>query len=128
MTGSVMKNPVTYAAEGTWVLQNQFFSLHMKDAAVPPAYEATLYIGIDSVKMEYVAHWLDSFGGAGARVVGFGPISGENIGIVYPYTEAKFRNLFKYDSLNNEWTLLIESEGKNGQWSVFARYSIVKKR
>ena len=126
MKGTVLKKPVEYAAEGAWVLRDQFFSLRMKDVAVPPAYEVNLFIGIDSLKNQYVAHWLDSFGGAGARVVGFGPLSSENISIVFPYTQGRFRNLFKYNSDRDEWTLVIESEGKEGNWSLFADYNLVK--
>ena len=127
MTGTVMKKPVNYTAEGVWLLQSQFFSLHMKDVAVPSAYEANIFIGIDSSNNQYVAHWLDSFGGAGARVVGLGPLSVDNIEIIYPYSEGNFRNIFKYDSEKDEWTLVIESEGTGGHWSVFAQYTIVRK-
>jgi hypothetical protein len=127
MSGTVLKKPVIYTAEGTWILRDQFFSFHMKDVTVPSAYEATFFIGIDSTKSEYVAHWLDSFGGAGARVVGFGPLSGEKIEIIYPYSEGRFRNLINYDSRKDEWTLLIESEGAAGRWSVFAQYRITRK-
>jgi len=128
MKGTVMKKPVEYIAEGMWVLQDQFLSLHMKDVEVPPTYEVNLYIGIDSSRNQYVAHWLDSFGGAGARVVALGPLSADKIEIVYPYSEGRFRNLFKYDSRKDEWTLLIESEGNDGQWSVFAQYNLLRKR
>ncbi len=128
MTGMVMKKPVRYNAEGILVLKNQFLSFHMKDVAVPSAYEAYLYIGIDSSENQYIAHWLDSSGGAGARVVGVGPFSPEKIEIVYPYSEGRFRNLFKYDSKKDEWTLVIESEGKDGRWSLFAQYNITRKR
>jgi hypothetical protein len=127
MTGTVMNEPVRYSAEGVWILQGQFLSLHMKDVTDPPAYEANLLIGIDSSKNEYVAHWLDSFGGAGARVVGLGPITAEGIEIVYPYTEQRFRNTFNYAADTDEWTLVIESAQKSGEWSVFAKYRIVKK-
>jgi hypothetical protein len=128
MTGSVMSTPVVYDAEGQWILDKGFFTLHMKDAATPPTYEATLFIGIDSAKNEFVVHWLDSFGGPGARVVGFGPLSAEKIEIYYPYHEGRFRNLFTYDSLKDQWKLQIESEKTNGQWSTFARYDIVRNR
>ena len=128
MKGEVMKKAVAYAAKGEWVLQNQFCSFDMKDAAIPPTYEAILSIGIDSAHNEYVAHWLDSFGGAGARVVAVGPLSAEKIEIVYPYAEGRFRNLFKYDSNKDEWTLLIESEDKDSHWSVFAQYNILRKQ
>ena len=123
-----MKRPVKYTAEGVWVLQNQFFSLHMKDTAVPPAYEANLFIGIDSTKNQYIAHWLDSFGGAGARVVGVGPLSAEKIEITYPYAEGRFHNLFKYDPDKGEWTLVIESEATDAHRSVFAQYTITRKQ
>jgi len=127
MTGTVMKKPVVYNAEGKWELSGGFLSFHMKDAAPVPAYEANVYIGIDSAGNEYVAHWLDSFGGAGARVVGTGPLSAEKIEIVYPYAEGKFRNIFRYDKGKDRWTLLIETEGAGGRWSVFAEYRIVRK-
>ena len=86
----------------------------MKDVSVPPAYEANLLIGIDSINNEYVAHWLDSFGGAGARVVGFGPLSPDEIEVVYPYPERHFRNILKYASDKDEWALVIESGNADG--------------
>jgi len=127
MTGTILAKPVQYMAEGAWILNKQFLAFHMKDAAIPPTYEATLYIGVDSVKNEYVVHWLDSFGGPVARVVGFGGLSGDSIEVIYPYPEGRFRNLFKYDPTKDQWSLLIESEKSNGQWSFFARYRIIKK-
>lgn len=128
MKGTVMKKPVEYIAEGVWVLHDQFLSLHMKDVAVPSTYEVNLSIGIDSSKNQYVAHWLDSFGGAGARVVALGPLSAEKIELVYPYPEGRFRNLFTYNSGKDAWTLVIESEGKDGHWSGFAQYNMLRKR
>lgn len=128
MTGMVLGKVVNYTSEGEWVLRDQFFYFHMKDAAVPQTYEADLFIGIDSSKNQYVAHWLDSFGGAGARVFGLGPLSSEKIEIIYPYAEQNFRNLFTYDSTKDEWALVIESENKNGNWSLFARFKIDRKR
>ncbi len=98
----------------------------MRDVAVPSNYEGSLFIGIDSAKNQYVAHWLDSFGGGGARVVGFGPLASEKIEIIFPYAERNFRNMFQYDSAKDEWTLVIESEGTDGHWSVFAQYAIVR--
>jgi hypothetical protein len=127
MTGNVRNKPVQYNAEGTWILQNQFLSFHMKDTASSPTYEANLYIGIDSSKNQFVAHWLDLFGGAGARVVALGPLSPEAIEIVYPYAEGRFRNQFKYDRRKDEWTLVIESEDATGRWSRFAQYTISRR-
>ena len=127
MTGTVLNKPVKYTAEGVWLFHSQFFSIHFRDVAVPSTYEGNLFIGIDSAKNQYVAHWLDSFGGAGSRVVGFGPLSAEKIEIVYPYSEKNFRNTFQYSSAKGEWTLIIESEDTDGHWSVFAQYTIVRR-
>lgn len=127
MTGTVMSKPVEYIADGRFVLNDQFLAFHMKDASVPPAYEAILYIGVDTAKNEYVAHWIDTFGGAGARVVGTGPSSDKEIRIVYPYSEGRFRNLLLPDSLGAQWSLSIESEESDGQWSLFAHYRIVRR-
>ncbi len=124
MSGSVMGKQVQYMADGIWVLQNQWFCLHMKDTSTPSEYEADVYIGIDSVMNEYVAHWLDSFGGAGARVAGVGPVSSDRIEIVYPYAEGKFRNYFIFYSTTNAWNLVIESESKDGSWTNFANFNI----
>ena len=127
MTGHVMQKPVKYEAVGRWVLNGQFLSLHMIDAVHPPEYEAEVSIGVDSAHGEFVAHWLDSFGGAGARVVGLGPLSGDTVRIVYPYDEGKFRNVFTIDPENDGWTLVVESE-HDGRWSVFAQYRAARRR
>jgi hypothetical protein len=127
MTGTVRKIPVQYTAEGMWILQNKFLCFHMKDTASSFGYEANLYIGIDSTRAQFIAHWLDIFGGAGARVVALGPRSAEVIELVFPYAEGRFRNLFKYDLRRDEWTLVIESEDANGRWSLFAQY-IIRRR
>ncbi len=127
MTGTVLAKPVQYRAEGSWILNNQFMAFHMKDTTIPPGYEATLFMGIDSAKNEYVVHWLDCFGGPGARVVGFGPLSGDKVEIIYPYPEGHFRNLIMYNSIKDEWTLLVESEKEHDQWSYFARYTITRR-
>jgi len=128
MQGTVLKKPVEYTADGTWTLQEQFLSFHMKDVSMPPRYEANLLIGIDSARGEFVAHWLDSFGGAGARVVGFGPLAADSVGILYPYAEGRFSNSFGCNRARDTWTLLIESQESTDTWSVFARYAIVRKR
>lgn len=124
ITGSVMGKQVLYIAEGNWVLQNKWLCLHMKDTLRPTEYEADVYMGIDSAKNEYVGHWLDSFGGEGARVTGIGSVSPGKIEIVYPYAEGKFRNLFVFNSRADQWDFVIESEGKDGSWTDFAKFSI----
>jgi len=128
MRGRVMGDQVTYDASGAFVLMGGFFTLAMKDSARPPQYEAVLSIGIDTVRKEFVAHWLDSFGGPGARVVGFGPLSDSLIELHYPYASAPFRNRIAYHAPTRRWTFLIESQGKDGGREEFGSFTLVRAR
>jgi len=124
MEGTVMGEPVRYRAEGARVLQGGFLRLHMIDANSPPQYEAAVYIGYDVKAKEYIAHWLDGFGAAGARVVGSGSRAGDRIAIHYPYSSGTFRNMFTWRPVRRDWTLLIESQQRDGTWSTFASYTL----
>jgi hypothetical protein len=91
MTGTVMGMSVRYHAEGARVLQGGFLRLHMIDASSPPQYEASVYLGYEPKAGDYIAHWLDNFGAAGARVVGTGSRQGsDRIVILYPYADGTF--------------------------------------
>jgi hypothetical protein len=125
MTGTVMGMPVRYHAEGARVLQGGFLRLHMIDASSPPQYEASVYLGYDPKAGDYIAHWLDNFGAAGARVVGTGSRQGsDRIVILYPYADGTFRNTFTWTAATRSWTLLIESQQANGRWTTFASYTL----
>jgi hypothetical protein len=69
MTGAVFGKPATYKARCERVLQGGFLRLHMIDAASAPTYPADLFLGYDAKARDYIGHWLDRFGAAGARVV-----------------------------------------------------------
>ncbi|MCU0452809.1 MAG: hypothetical protein MUE68_04060 [Bacteroidetes bacterium] len=126
MSGRVMGEAAAYRTTGSFVLGGQFFVLHMIDTASPPAYEASVYFGVDSSMNEVVAHWLDSFGGAGARVVGFGTIAADSMVVIYPYASARFRNTFLFRDTET-WSLVIESESSDGGWVHFASYMAVRR-
>ena len=128
MTGDVMSKPVVYAAEGTWVLGGGFLSFHMTDTSQASRYEANLFIGIDTAKREFVAHWLDVFGGAGARVAGAGAFHADTIEIIYPYAERRFRNRFWFGGPAGGGTLVIEMERNAGEWTHFASYAMTRRR
>jgi hypothetical protein len=72
MEGHVMGSPVRYRARGTRVLGGAWLEFHMIDVRTPPEYEARVFIAADTGAEDYVVHWLDTFGGAGARVTGSG--------------------------------------------------------
>ncbi len=125
MTGTLLGKPVKYHARGERVLEGGFLRLHMIDAATEPSYEADLYLGYDAHSDDYVGHWLDRFGAAGARVVAIGKRQGETLTIQFPYADAPFKDTFVYDPHSLTWSLLIESQAPSGVWSTFAKYSLV---
>jgi hypothetical protein len=126
MTGTLLGKPVKYRAQGERVLQGGFLRLHMLDTgtAAPP-YEADLFLGYDARAKDYVAHWLDRFGAAGARVVAIGTRDGQTLVIQFPYAEGAFKNTFTFDPKSRTWTLVIDSQAAGGAWSNFATYTLV---
>jgi hypothetical protein len=102
--------------------------LHMIDARSPPQYEAEVYIGFDPKANDYIAHWLDRFGAAGARVVARGERNGERLVIVFPYADGAFRDTFTWQPATASWSLLLESQSANGAWSTFASYTLSRRK
>jgi hypothetical protein len=125
MAGTFLGKAIKYRAKGQRVLQGGFLRLHMIDAAEPPTYEADLFLGYDPHANDYIGHWLDRFGAAGARVVANGKRSGETLVLQFPYAEAAFKDTFVYDPNKDTWSLLIESQKPGGEWSNFATYTLV---
>jgi hypothetical protein len=124
MEGTLGGRPVRYVAEGQRVLLGGFLRLHLTDADSPPKYEAEVYIGFDSVADDYIAHWLDRFGAAGARVVATGKRRDDELVLVFPYTEGAFRDTFTWHADPHSWSLLLESERADGTWATFASYTL----
>jgi hypothetical protein len=125
MTGTLLGKPVKYHARGQRVLHGGFLRLHMIDAADVPTYEADLFLGYDAHADDFIGHWLDRFGAAGARVVASGKRQGETLVMQFPYAEAAFKDTFVYDPNTDIWSLLIESQKPGGGWSNFATYTLV---
>jgi hypothetical protein len=123
MGGDVLGRPVRYRAHGERVLQGGFLRLQMIDVEVPPKYEAEVLIGFDAKAGDYVVHWLDRFGAAGARVVATGKRDGSELTINFPYAEGAFRDTFSFDASSDAWSLLLEKQAPAGNWSTFARYT-----
>lgn len=126
MSGEVRGKSVAYNAEGTWILGGGFLAFHMTDTAIPPSYEATLFMGVDTAKKEFVGHWLDVTGGAGARVAATGPFAPDTIRLVYPYAEGKFRNCITFEGAAGKF--VIDMERTPGIWSPFASYILTRRQ
>jgi hypothetical protein len=123
MAGTLGGKPVRYLADGRRVLQGGFLKLHMSDVQTPPKYEADVFIGFDAKADDFIAHWLDRFGAAGARVVGRGERKGRQLVILFPYTDGAFRDTFTWEPASRSWSLLLESQSAEG-WSTFATYTL----
>jgi hypothetical protein len=126
MTGTLGKQSLHYHASGERVLQGSFIRLHMIDAAPKPKYEADVFIGFDPQSHDFIAHWLDRFGAAGARVVGSGKRDGRSLVIIFPYTDGAFRDTFTYMADKAAWSLLLEAQKPDGTWSTFASYTLTQ--
>jgi hypothetical protein len=96
MTGTLLGKPLHQRGEGSWLLKDGWLCFTIIDAQVPPAYQAAVYIGFDPKAGDYVAHWLDQFGAAGARVVGTGHRDGRRLVLEFPYREGAFRDTSRW--------------------------------
>jgi len=126
MSGTFGDTPVRYHASAERVLQGGFLRLHMIDAAPNPQYEADVFIGFDAQRHDFIAHWLDRFGAAGARVVGSGKRDGQQLVVIFPYVSGAFRDTFTFLSDKAAWSLLLEAQKPDGTWSTFATYTLTR--
>ncbi len=113
------------AVEARWALQHQFLHVHMKDKAEPPRYEAEVYIGYSHAADEYVAHWIDNFGGR-YSAMGRGKRQGNSVEFRFEYPDGPFFNTFTWEPKDGTWHCHLESVGKDGRRTTFARDRLVR--
>ena len=114
--GRIAKNVVHVA----WVLQHQFIELQYRDVVTPPAYEAIVLIGYDSVNKRYVCHWTDNFG-ADNSAEGLAPREEGSNAIEFKFTfhdGSELTNRFAFDPKTGGWTSTIRQTEK-GEWKTF---------
>jgi hypothetical protein len=124
MTGTVRGRPATYALDASRVLQGRFVELHMMDTSHPPDYEARVFIGVDSAKARYIAHWLDKFGAAYSIPPAFGGAKGDTLLLTFAYPDGPFRDTFVYDPRTDGWYFRLESGDSTEAWRLFAEYDV----
>jgi uncharacterized protein DUF1579 len=124
MTGSVRGRPVTYTLQATRVLQGRFVELHMEDVNRPPAYEARVFIGVDSAGGRYIVHWLDRFGAAFSIPHATGEARRDTLMFTFPYPAGAFRDTFVYRPSTDTWHFRLEAADSTGGWRPFAEYDV----
>jgi hypothetical protein len=127
MQGMLGSKPVRYIVDSQRVLHGSFIQLHMMDVAIPTPYEADVFIGFDAKAHDYIAHWLDLFGAAGARVVARGERRGQQLVLIFPYPDGAFRDTFTWQPESKSWLLLLESQTADGKWCTFANYTLTRR-
>lgn len=128
LSGAVLGKSVRYRGDATWVLDGGWLRLALVDRATPPGYQADVYVGFDSKAGDYIAHWLDRFGAAGARVVATGHRDGQTLVLLFPYDGSPFRDTLTLASDGARGSLLLESQKPDGSWSTFASYTLTRRR
>jgi hypothetical protein len=122
MTGTVRGRPATYRLDAAWTLQRRFLELHMIDVHTPPAYEARVFVGPDTVPGRYLTHWLDNFGAAFSVPPATGRASGDTLTLDFAYPTGPFHDTFAYDRAADAWRIRLEVVDSAGGRKLFAEY------
>ena len=116
--------------QAEWVLNHQFLRIHEKTAAGAPAdehfYEATWFLGYDSVSERYVLHLLDVFGARFSETLGYGIRDGDAIRFVFEYPDGPFHTTFRWSREKESWEWLMEQKNKEGKWTNFADLTLTR--
>ncbi len=125
MTGHVAGQPVAYAARGEWALGGTFLRFAMTDVAVPPGYQAEVFLGWDGVSERFVAHWLDAFGARPSETLGFGVFEGDSLTLVFEYPSGPFRTTFAREA-SGGWRVTMRAKEGRAPWETFAEYALTR--
>jgi hypothetical protein len=124
LTGTTRGEAVHYVVHGHWILADAWLAWDMSDVKRPPGYQAQVLFSADPAAGDYVVHWIDQFGGAGARVVGSGRREGQTLIFSLPYAQGSFRDTVALAPDAASGTLLIEAQQPDGSWSTFGSYQM----
>ncbi len=124
MTGTVRGRPAHYTLDASRVLQGRFVELHMTDVVRPPAYEARVFIGVDSAKSRYLVHWMDNFGAAYSVPAAEGWATRDTIRFEFAYADGPFRDTFTFNRRDGTWRFLLEGQDSARVWRTFADYRV----
>jgi len=130
LEGQVMGREAHHDVQAEWVLHHQFLRIHERTTATAPAseerYEATWFLGYDTVSERYVLHLLDVFGGRYSETLGYGTREGNAIRLVFEYPDGPFHTTYRWSPEKETWQWLLEQKDKNGKWTPFADLKLTR--
>jgi predicted RNA methylase len=121
VSGTVRNWPIKYALTSEWTLKHQFVRLDMRDERKPSTYEASVFIGYDEANTQYVAHWLDAWGGHFSETLGFGVPVASGIRFTFEYPDGPCETVFTLQQ-DRSWTIHMEDLGRDGKRRQLAHY------
>jgi hypothetical protein len=130
LEGQVMGHAAHHDVETEWVLNHEFLHIHEKTSATAPSsehrYEASWFLGYDSVSERYVLHLLDVFGARYAETLGYGVRAGNEIRFVFEYPDGPFHTTYRWSPEKDTWQWLMEQKDKSGKWTKFADLKLTR--
>lgn len=128
--GQVMGREAHHDVQAEWVLNHQFVRIHEMTSASAPAeehkYEATWFLGYDSVSERYVLHLFDMFGARFSETLGYGIRDGDAIRFVFEYPDGPFHTTFRWSREKDSWEWVMEQKNKDGKWTNFADLKLTR--
>lgn len=129
LRGTIGGEATTHDVTAEWVLAHQYVHIHEvsreKTPEGAPQYEAHVYVGWDPQKNQYVAAWLDVFGGISPQSLGRATRAGDSMPFVFlgPDGAPAFNNTFAYDRRADTWEWRMDNV-RNGALEPFARVTL----
>jgi hypothetical protein len=100
----------------------------MRDVAhTPPAYEARVFIGPDTLPDHVLAHWMDNTGAAYSVPPATGKLQGDSLTLDFPYPTGAFHDSFVFDRATRSWTVHLDATDGKGGSKRFAEYHVVRR-
>ena len=120
LEGQIAGKETKHDVDGEWVLNRLYVRLHEvsreKDASGQPAYEAIIYVTLDTTPGGYVALWLDNTasGAFADEGTGHAKPDGNSLPFIFKNSrgEVSFRNTFVYDPASQTWTWIMDNVDK----------------
>ena len=130
LQGTIAGKETTHDVAAEWVLGHQYVRMHEvsreKNSQGQPAYEAMVFMGWDQASSEYVAAWLDTYGGMGPSTMGRAKRDGDEIHFLFKDKDSVFHTRFVYHPETGNWEWRMDSEEK-GAMKPFARVKLTRK-